>query len=55
VTDATGWCVVSLNYRQLTNTHWRLWIALTLNVTNSQWSCMRNFVIFQEVMRMIRI
>ena len=21
VTDATGWCVVSLNYRQLTNTH----------------------------------
>jgi hypothetical protein len=21
VTDATGWCVVSLNYRQVTNTH----------------------------------
>ena len=21
VTDYTGWCVVSLNYRQLTNTH----------------------------------
>lgn len=21
VTDATGWCVVSLNYRQVSNTH----------------------------------